>query len=252
MMTPTLTGLRVARNLRGNTNRRPIKFYGDGIPYIRGTKLNGKLIVIEGPDGSGRSSQVELIKTRLESDGHAVTTTGLKRSELIGEGVLAAKQKLPVGQRTLALFYAADFADRLEHHIIPSLEAGSIVIADRYIYTLIARSLVRGISRKWAHDLLGFAIVPDQTFYLDVGPEKLFHRIFQKYSALDHYEAGADMHLADNLYDSFITYQRKMAQEFKRMEKLYGLVPIDANRTIDEVNRDLQGRITSYLNATKV
>ncbi len=250
-MSPIIPGLRVGSNLRGNSYNRPIKFYGDGIPYIRRTKFKGRLIVIEGPDGSGRSSQVELIKTKLESDGHAVTTTGLKRSELIGEGVLAAKQKLPVGQKTLALFYAADFADRLEHHIIPSLEAGSIVIADRYIYTLMARSVVRGISRKWTQDLFGFAIVPDQIFYLDVSPEKLFHRIFQKYSAMDYYEAGADMGLADDLYDSFIIYQQKMAQEFKKMEKHYGLVPIDANRTIEEVNQDLQGRITSYLNATR-
>lgn len=236
---------------RRRTGGHQISFYGDGIPYLKTTKLKGRLIVIEGPDGSGRSSQVELIKNRLESDGHAVTTTGLKRSELIGAGVLAAKQKLPVGQKTLALFYAADFADRLEHHIIPSLEAGSIVIADRYIYTLIARSVVRGIDRRWTNGLFGFAIVPDQIFYLDVSTERLFHRIFQKYSALDYYEAGADMGLADDLFDSFIIYQRRMALEFKRMEESFGLVPIDANRTITEVNEDLQGRITSYLNANK-
>ncbi|MDA8054072.1 MAG: hypothetical protein M0Z77_00295 [Thermoplasmatales archaeon] len=251
-MNPSMAGIRSLRNIRMSPVGHQISFYGDGIHYLRRTKLKGKLIVIEGPDGSGRSSQVELIKDKLESDGHAVTTTGLKRSELIGAGVLAAKQKLPVGQKTLALFYAADFADRLEHHIIPSLEAGSIVIADRYIYTLIARSVVRGINRKWTNDLFGFAIVPDQIFYLDVSPDKLFHRIFQKYSALDYYEAGADMGLAEDLFDSFIIYQRRMAQEFKRMEKLYGLIPVDANRTIPEVNKDLQGRISSYLDASKV
>jgi dTMP kinase len=237
--------------MRGRSEGHTVRFYGEGIPYLKRIKLKGKLIVIEGPDGSGRSSQIDLIKTKLESDGHAVTTTGLKRSELIGEGILAAKQKLPVGQKTLALFYAADFADRLEHHIVPSLEAGSIVIADRYIYTLIARSTVRGINRKWSRDLFGFAIIPDQIFYLDVSPNELFHRIFQKYSALDYYEAGADMGLADDLFDSFILYQRKVAIEFKKMEKIYGLVPIDANRSIGEVNEDLQSRITGYLNANK-
>ena len=239
--------VRTARRTAG----APIRFYGEGIHYLRGTELKGKLIVIEGPDGSGRSSQIDLIKTRLESSGRAVITTGLKRSELIGSGVLEAKQKLPVGQKTLALFYAADFADRLEHHIIPSLEAGNIVLADRYIYTLMARSTVRGISRRWSQDLFGYAIIPDQIFYLDVDPNELFHRIFQKYSALDYYEAGADLGLADDLFESFIIYQRRIAMEFKRMEKTYGLVPIDANRPIAEVNRDLMGRIGRYLNASK-
>ena len=113
-MSPIIPGLRVGRNLKGNSYNRPIKFYGDGIPYIRRIKFKGRLIVIEGPDGSGRSSQVELIKTRLESDGHAVTTTGLKRSELIGEGVLAAKQKLPVGQKTLISSLKGIRADQLK------------------------------------------------------------------------------------------------------------------------------------------
>lgn len=226
---------------------KPLEFYGDGISYLQGLEIKGKLIVIEGPDGSGRSTQVDLIKAKLESDGHAVTTTGLKRSELIGQGILEAKQKLPLGKKTLALFYAADFADQLEHKIIPALEAGYIVLADRYIYTLIARSTVRGISRKWSYDLFGFTIKPNLVFYLDVKPEELFHRVFQKYSSLDYYESGADLGLSDELYKSFVIYQRMMAKEFKEMEKRYGLIPIDANRTIPEVNADLQKRIDAYL-----
>ncbi len=230
---------------------RPLTFYGDGIPYLRGTEVKGRLIVIEGPDGSGRSTQVDLITAKLEADGHAVATTGLKRSELIGKGILMAKQKLPLGKKTLTLFYAADFADQLEHKIMPALEAGYIVLADRYIYTLIARSIVRGTSRKWSHDLFGFTIKPDLVFYLDVDPRELFHRVFQKYSGLDYYESGADLGLSDDLYDSFVIYQRMMAKEFIRMEKRYGLVPIDANRTIAEVNSDLQGRIERFLHEGK-
>jgi len=226
---------------------RAIEFYGEGISYLKGSKLKGRLIVIEGPDGSGRSTQVDLITAKLESEGHAVATTGLRRSELIGSGILTAKQKLPLGQKTLTLFYAADFADRLEHNIIPSLEAGYIVLADRYIYTLMARSTVRGISRKWSHDLFGFTIKPDLIFYLDVDPHELFHRVFQKYSTLDYYESGADMGLSDDLFDSFVMYQQRMAREFKRMEARYGLVPIDADRSIIEVNEDLQTRIDRYL-----
>lgn len=230
---------------------RPLEFYGDGISYLRGREVKGRLIVIEGPDGSGRSTQVDLIKAKLESDGHAVTTTGLKRSELIGKGILEAKQKLPIGKKTLTLFYAADFADQLEHKIIPALEAGYIVLADRYIYTLIARSTVRGIGRKWSHDLFGFTIRPDLVFYLDVEPDELFHRVFQKYASLDYYESGADLGLSDELYESFIIYQGMMAKEFKQMESRYGLIPIDANRSISEVNADLQKRIDAYLSGGK-
>ena len=226
---------------------RPLTFYGDGIPYLKVPEIKGRLIVIEGPDGSGRSTQVDLITAKLESEGHAVTTTGLKRSELIGEGILQAKQKLPLGKKTLTLFYAADFADQLEHKIIPALEAGYIVLADRYIYTLIARSTVRGTGKRWSNELFGYAVKPDLVFYLDVYPEELFHRVFQKYAGLDYYESGADLGLSDDLYNSFVIYQRMMAREFKRMETRYGLVPIDANRPIAEVNADLQGRIDRYL-----
>lgn len=230
---------------------RSLSFYGDGIGYLRDRTTKGRLVVIEGPDGSGRSTQVELITAKLESDGHAVATTGLKRSELIGKGILEAKQKLPLGKKTLTLFYAADFADQLEHKIIPALEAGYIVLADRYIYTLMARSTVRGISRRWSHDLFGFAIKPDLVFYLDVQPDELFHRVFQKYATLDYYESGADLGLSDDLYDSFVIYQKMIAKEFKRMESRYGLVPIDANRPVAEVNADLQKRIDAYLSRIK-
>lgn len=226
---------------------RALRFYGDGIPYLKNTLSLGKLIVIEGPDGSGRSTQIELIKNKLESEGHSVVTTGLKRSDFIGQGILSAKQNLPLGQKTLELFYAADFADRLEHLIIPSLESGHIVLADRYIYTLIARNTVRGINRMWSRNLFGFAIIPDLVFYLDVEPTELFHRIFQKYSGLDYYESGADLAPGKDLYDSFVLYQRKIAMEFRKMEKTYSLTPIDANRTIMEVNADLEGRIRMFL-----
>ena len=178
---------------------RPLEYYGEGLPYLGEVMVKGRLIVIEGPDGSGRSTQIQPIVSKLESDGHAVVDTGLKRSELIGQGILEAKQKLPLGKRTLTLFYAADFVDQLEHKIIPALQAGYIVLADRYIFTLIARSIVRGLSRSWSHSVFGFAPKVDLAFYLDVKPSVLFHRVFQKYGNLDYYESGADLGLSDNL-----------------------------------------------------
>jgi dTMP kinase len=226
-----------------------LEFYGEGISYLKRIESKGSLIVIEGPDGSGRSTQIDLITEKLEANGHAVVTTGLKRSELIGAGILEAKLKLPLGRKTLALFYAADFADQLEHKIIPALHAGYVVLADRYIYTLMARSSVRGIGRSWSHDLFGFAMRPDLVFYLDVPPEELFHRVFQKYGSLDYYESGADMGLSDDLFQSFVLYQRGIAREFKMMEAKYGIVRVDGGRPVLEVNSDLQKRIDDYLSS---
>ena len=176
-----------------------------------------------------------------------MVNTGLKRSELIGRGILEAKQKLPLGKKTLTLFYAADFVDQLEHKIIPALQAGYIVLADRYIYTLIARSVVRGLSRKWSNELFGFAPKADLVFYLEVEPDELFHRVFQKYGTLDYYESGADMGLSDDLYASFMEYQLRMAKEFEKMSKQYNMVRIDGNKSIPEVNTALQSNIDRYL-----
>jgi dTMP kinase len=227
---------------------RPMEYYGHSIPYLRETEIKGRFIVIEGPDASGRSTQIAMVTTKLEADGHAVLNTGLRRSELIGEGILEAKRNFILGKRTLSLFYAADFADQLENKIIPALHAGYIVLADRYIYTLMARDAVRGIRRIWSHNLFGFAIKPDLVFYLDVDPDELVHRVFQKNSSLDYYESGADLGLSEDMLDSFLIYQRMLAKEFHRMQKRYDIVPINGNRSIVEINIDLQNRIDKFLN----
>ncbi|CDI04981.1 dTMP kinase [Candidatus Nitrosotenuis uzonensis] len=228
-------------------NNETVRWYGKGIPYLENINHKGKLIVIEGPDSSGRSTQISLLTAKLEADGHAVINTGLKRSELVGEGILEAKRNAALGKKTLALFYAADFADQLEQKIIPSLEAGYIVLADRYIYTLMARNTVRGIPRKWSHDLYGFALVPDLVYYLKVDPYTLVHRVFEKNSSLDYYESGSDMGLSDDMFESFIIYQQKIAKEFQTMQKTYGLVPIEGDHTAEEINADLKKRVDTFL-----
>ena len=237
---------------RKETHRSRLPFYyGDGIRYLQNdTPLSGKLIVIEGPDASGRTCQISIIQPWLEADGHAVITTGLRRSELIGGGILEAKRNFVLGRRTLSLFYAADFADQLENRIIPALRAGYIVLADRYIFTLMARDAVRRISRTWSHALYGFALKPNLVFYLDVDPNELIHRVFQKNFSLDYYESGADLGLSDDMFESFIKYQNMLAKEFHRMQKRYGLIPIDGNRTIEEINTDLLKRIGDFLDTT--
>jgi dTMP kinase len=230
---------------------RKLEFYGHGIPYLKDAEVKGHLIVIEGPDASGRSTHATAIQSKLEADGHAVLTTGLKRSELISEGIMQAKANLGIGRRTLGLFYAADFADQLENKIIPALEAGYIVLADRYIYTLIARNDVRGISRRWSRDLFGFALKPDLIFYLDVSPYELVHRVFQKFSSLDYYESGMDLGLSEDMYKSFISYQVRIAKEFQRMKTTFGLQFIDGNRPIEQVDAELQDKIDRYLDGSR-
>ena len=228
---------------------RSIRYYGNGISYLQDTGIKGRLIVIEGPDASGRSTQITMITSHLEANGHAVVNTGLRRSELIGEGILEAKRNLMLGKRTLSLFYAADFADQLENKIIPALRAGYIVLADRYIYTLMARDAVRGINRRWSHNLFGFAVKPDLVYYLDVDPNELVHRVFQKNSSLDYYESGADLRLSEDMLESFLKYQRLIGKEFQRMQKQYGIVPINGNRTVVEINSELQESIIKAIDS---
>jgi len=228
-------------------SHKSIDSYGKGIPYLEATSVKGRLIVIEGPDASGRSTQIASLTSKLEADGHAVLNTGLRRSELISQGILEAKRNFVLGKRTISLFYAADFADQLENKIIPALRSGYIVLADRYIYTLMARDAVRGISETWSHNLFGFAMKPHLVFYLDVDPNELVHRVFQKNSSLDYYESGADLGLSDNMLKSFLIYQGLLAKQFRKMQKKYGLVSINGNRSIIEINKDLQKKFDDFL-----
>ena len=224
-----------------------INYYGHGIPYYQDIEIKGKLIVIEGPDSSGRSTQISLLNSHLEANGHAVVNTGLSRSELISEGIVWAKEHHLLRKRTMSLFYAADFADQLENKIIPALRAGYIVLADRYIFTLMARDAVRRINQRWSHNLYGFAIKPNLVFYLDVEPKELLRRVFEKNMTLDYYESGEDLGLSDDVLESFLLYQQKIKQEFIRMQKSYGIIPIDGNRSIENINLDLQKKIDQCL-----
>jgi len=148
----------------------PRRWYGQGIPGVDLHRLGGKLIVVEGADGSGRSTQIAKLVQLLEASGHATVQVGLKRSSLVSEELELAKEGNILSHTTLSLFYATDFADQLENVILPALRAGAMVLSDRYIYTLMARDLVRGMDEKWLKNLYGLALVPDAVFYLNVPP----------------------------------------------------------------------------------
>jgi dTMP kinase len=212
--------------------------YGTGLPGMPREPFRGKLIVLEGADGSGRTTEVDLLREWLEVEGHPVVDTGLRRSTLLSEQIEEAKKGNTLSATTLALLYAADFADQLENKIIPSLSAGSTVLADRYIYTLMARAIVRGASRSWAEKLYGFALVPDLTIFLDAKTDILLHRAIAKYGSLDYWESGMDLCLSRDRFESFYRYQSLLRAEFGAMEKKYGFHRVDANRTPTAVHRE--------------
>ena len=227
--------------------RSPKRFYGHGIPGVDPEKLSGKLIVVEGADGSGRSSQITRLVQWLEGSGHATVQVGLKRSTLVSEELEQAQNGNILSRTTLSLFYATDFADQMENIILPALKAGFMVLADRYIYTLMARDMVRGMDEMWLKNLYGIALVPDAVFYLSVSAEQLVQRNFAKTQSLDYWESGMDLGLTRDMFDSFMQYQALMEKQFKRLQATYGFTIVDGNHSLDEINTELQDKIQQVL-----
>jgi len=227
------------------SNRR---FYGHGIPGVNPGDLLGKLIAVEGADGSGRSTQIAQLVDWLETGGRPTVQVGLKRSTLVSAELEKAQEGNILSRTTLALFYATDFADQLENIILPALRAGFIVLADRYIYTLMARDMVRGMDQAWLKNLYGLALEPDGVFYLSVEPAELVQRNLAKSATLDYWESGMDLGLSPDLFDSFLKYQGRMQDAFKQLQKSYDFEIIDANRPVEAVTRDLRKKITVLLN----
>jgi dTMP kinase len=226
---------------------KPRRFYGQGVPGVDLTKLAGKLIVVEGADGSGRSTQIARLVEWLEGTGHATVQVGLKRSTLVSEELDQAQKGNILSRTTLSLFYATDFADQLENIILPGLRAGFMVLADRYIYTLMVRDMVRGIDLAWLKNLYGIALVPDAVFYLNVQPQELVQRNFSKTHSLDYWESGMDLGLSRDMFDSFLQYQARVAVKFKELQATYGFTIVDGRQSPDEINVELRRRIEAVL-----
>ena len=221
-------------------------FFGEGLPEIDLDELKGSLIVLEGTDGVGRSTHIGLLKQWLENHGHAVLDTGMTRSALAGKRLKQAKEGHTLGGITMSLFYATDFADRLENEIIPALRAGFIVLTDRYIYSLMARAIVRGSDPEWLSEVYGFALKPDAIFYLRVKIDDLVTRVLQS-TGFDYWESGMDLHMGEDMYDSFVRYQKWLLAEFDKMVDVYGFQVIDASRTIEEVFEDVRKKVELHL-----
>src|SRR5947207_11165452 len=225
----------------------PKRFYSHGIPGIDLEKLTGKLIVIEGADGSGRSTQIARLVEWLEGCGHATVQVGLKRSTLVSEELEQAKQGNILSHITLSLFYATDFADQLENIILPALKAGFMVLADRYIYTLMVRDLVRGMDEVWLKNVYGIALVPDAVIYLTVSPDQLVQRNFQKNHTLDYWESGMDVGLSRDMFDCFLQYQALVEKQCRRLRSTYGFTIVSGERAAEAVIAVLQEMIVEGL-----
>lgn len=227
------------------------RFFGESLPYLKPFQVKGKLIVIEGTDGTGRSTQIQLLKNWLEVQGYAVIETGWARSNLMSKSIEMAKTGNMMDRMTFTLLYATDFADRFENQIVPALKAGHIVLADRYVYTAYVRDRVRETADpKWIRDLFSFAIVPDLTVYLKIGIDQLIPRVIES-GGMNYWEAGLDLHMGQDLFDSFVNYQSVLIQEYDKLSKEFGFETVDASKSVDEIHERIREKVKEVVGRSK-
>ena len=222
------------------------RYYGRGIPYLPIDGYPGKLIAIEGTDGVGRSTQIQLLREWLEVRGYGVIETGWTRSTLMQPTIEIAKSSNTLNKLTFVLLYATDFADRLEKEIIPALKAGFVVLSDRYIFTALARAGVRGVDRQWLRNLYGFGIAPHMVFYLNIDVKTLIGRVLES-RGMDFWESGMDLKHGDDIYDSFRAYQQKLLKEYASMGDEFHFRTLDARRSIDRIQDELRKQVEAFL-----
>ncbi|MDF2627612.1 MAG: thymidylate kinase [Symbiobacteriaceae bacterium] len=226
---------------------RAWSFYGQGFPYLEAGSWPGRLIALEGADGAGRSTQIAMLTDWLERHRHPVLVTGLRRSALVGKLIARAKLGNRLGRRTRSLLYATDLADQLENQVIPALRAGFVVLADRYIFSAMARDLARGAEPAWLEQLYGFALKPDLIIYLQTTPRERLARALAKSSTLDYWESGLDLGLADDRVASHLAYQSLLQEHLDRMADLCGFVTVDASAPKKEIHEQVRSAVEPVL-----
>lgn len=208
----------------------------------------GLLIVIEGTDGSGKSTQLELLKRSIEDKSYGVMVSEWKTSRLIANVIDDAKDRNLLNATTYSLLYAADFADRLENQIIPALKSGFIVLLDRYFYTALARDVVRGQDIEWVNNLYEYAPEPDLIFYLDMPVDVLLKRIIGT-TGLDFYESGRDVGFSTDFYNSFEIYQNKCLEQYNKMKSQYNFISIDGTKSIKDIHKIMNDEVQKLLSS---
>jgi dTMP kinase len=216
------------------------------IPYGR-HRFPGKLFVVEGTDGSGKSTQLMLLYQWLKAEGYPVFFSEWNSSPLVKDTTKRAKKRHLFTPATFSLLHATDFADRTERDIIPPLKAGAIVLADRYIYTAFARDVARGCDREWVREVYKFAVKPTIAFFFRAPLDIAIDRIVSGRPSLKYYEAGLDMGWADNPEESFTLFQSKILDEYDRMVSEFGLTQIDATGSIEQQQREVRQLIKSHI-----
>jgi dTMP kinase len=234
-----------------NGHIQPGRYYGHGLPYLPTEHYPGKIIAIEGTDGVGRSTQIRLLREWLEVQGYGVAETGWTRSALMQPTIELAKASNTLNKLTFVLLYATDFADRLEKEIIPALKGGFVVLSDRYIFSALARAGVRGVDRAWLRSLYGFAIAPHLVFYLKTDVDTLIRRVLAA-RGMDFWESGMDLKGADDIYDSFRSYQGKLLREYTSMADEFGFRVLDARQSIDAIQDDLRRQVQAFLSSSDI
>ena len=207
----------------------------------------GRLIIVEGIDGSGKSTQLQLLQRWLVSQGHTVFFTEWNSSRLVKETTKLGKKNRTLTPLTFSLIHATDFADRLFYHILPPLKAGMIVLADRYVYTAFARDVARGCGRQWVHKLYDFAIRPDIAFYFKVPVDVSLGRILSGRAKIKFYEAGMDLNMSADPVESFSKFQAKVLEEYDRVVEEHKLYVVDASAEIDEQQELVRDVVTRML-----
>lgn len=216
-------------------------------------RFPGRLFIVEGIDGSGKSTQLSLLHKWLESEGYVASFSEWNSSPLVQDVTRRGKKKRMLTPMTFSLIHATDFADRTENRIIPPLKAGAIVLADRYIYTAFARDVVRGVHPDWVRGLYGFAVKPTVAFYFRTPLDIAMKRILGGRDAIKYYEAGMDLHLNedDDIEESFRIFQGRIVEEYEKMINEFGLVVIDATLSIEEQQAQMRDIVTQALTGTK-
>jgi dTMP kinase len=207
----------------------------------------GKLFVVEGIDGSGKTTQLGLLAKWLAAEGHRVFVTEWNSSALVKAATKTGKKKNALTPMTFSLLHATDFADRLLYKIVPPLKAGMIVLADRYAYTAFARDVTRGVDRQWVRELYSFAVRPDLALYFRVPIDVSLDRLLARRVKLKFYEAGMDLGWSPNLVDSFRLFQGKVLEEYDRLAEEFGLQVVDARGSIMEQQRTVRHVVAPFL-----
>lgn len=215
--------------------------------YPDGRTLPGKLIIVEGIDGSGKSTQLDLLRKWLVAEGYLVAFSEWNSSSVVRNVTKQGKKKHLLTPLSFSLIHAADFSDRMERQMLPALKAGAIVLADRYIYTAFARDVARGLSPKYVRDTYNFAIIPTIPLYFHVPLEESLDRILTGRPELKYYEAGMDLNLAPDPYESFRIFQARILEEYDKMVDEFNLTVIDATRPLLEQQEDVRKLVAPHL-----